>query len=54
MTDQFKEVTKNNGLKAVEWGSEEFIKKLDHVEQQRIKQEERNHYENCVAIIKGM
>lgn len=28
MTDHFKEMTKNNGLKQVEWGSEEFDQKL--------------------------
>jgi hypothetical protein len=53
MKDQFKEITKNNGLKQVEWGSEEFIEKLGHVEQQRIEQE-RDHLEYCVAMIKGM
>lgn len=54
MKDQFKQTTKNNGLKQIEWGSEEFIEKLGHVEQQRMEQEERDHYEYCVALIKGM
>jgi len=54
MTDQFKEVTKNNGLKQVEWGSEEFVKKIEQIEQQRQEQEEKKRHYDAVAIIKGM
>jgi len=32
MNDQFQEVTKDNGLKNVTWGSDEFIQKLQTAE----------------------
>lgn len=54
MTPQFKEVTKNNGLKQVVWGSEEFVDKIEHVEKQRENHDERDHLEYCIALIKGM
>lgn len=54
MVDQFKQATKNNGLKQVEWGSEEFTNKLNQVEQQRQELDERDHLEYCIAMIKGM
>ncbi len=54
MTDQFKEATKNNGLKQVVWGSDEFVKKIEQTEKVKEMQDRRNHYEDCVAIIKGM
>lgn len=35
--DDFQQRTKNNGLKNVEWGSDEFKKKINH-EEKRIEQ----------------
>jgi len=54
MTNQFKEVTKNNGLKQVEWGSEEFLTKIEQIEALKEEQEEKKRHYDAVAIIKGM
>lgn len=50
----FQQMTKNNGLKNIEWGSDVFQKKIEQTEEQQREQEERDHYEECLAIIKGM
>jgi len=52
--DQFKERTKNNGLKTVEWGSDEFVNKVIKAEEEVLRDEMRRRHNNAVMEIMGM
>lgn len=55
MPDKFREMTKNNGLKNVEWGSEEFVKKAQTAEQFKEEQEAMQDYHNIIlASLEGL
>lgn len=53
MDDQFQKNTKNNGLKNTEWGSDEFIKKLQQQEEQEWKRATQQRIDNAIAEIRG-
>lgn len=53
--DDFRRLTQNNGLKNVEWGSEEFVKKAQTAEQLKEEQEAMADYRNIIlASLEGL
>lgn len=54
MDDQFPVITKDNGLKNVQWGSEEFIKEVEQAERKQRIDEEHAEIDYMLSILRGM
>lgn len=51
--ENFQSVTRNNGLKNVEWGSDDFKKKVQTAETLKEEDDAMAHYYNAVMSIQG-